>query len=576
MSSKRKGLRYSQKRLEYKREESANLRMKVLRSVLAVGVGFAMTPWLGRGAFAADPVNLAAGNIVRTGQTENMIASGTAHIYAEQATASGVGLNAFDHFSVGNNQIANLYFQKENSDAILHTLVNTVNDRISIYGTVNAIRNNKIGGKLYFLSDKGMVVGSGGVINAGALTMLTSGDTFRSADKAAQAINDNSWSLDKTASVDIHGKINTATGIDLRAAYINVTKTGDTAPLLKTGAMFNTTVNAGKVSVTVQDQRLQAKVNDKGQVYFDDPNDNTTNKDLRGDGSIKLAASVKSNNTSSNFLGLGLTDTVEAKAVVGTGAQIDAVGDVKISAEATRENTTLDTFYDMLAYTKADVSVDGSVTGADITISADAKSTYSMQNAANLLSILSKGLGDATGGYTVNSKMTGWAWDSMWANGLVGPATSAVNNILNQVYMPFGVTSAKATTTIGQNAVIKANMLKDGQNPLHYYDSKAKKDIYFGGNVDIKAQSSAKNTMKVSVQRQYAKKSQDKPGYAAVAFGYEDSVSNARVDVLGTIEAERDVSIDAVAKNSSKLKLAVKNRPSRTPPNRPAAAPPVA
>ncbi|MGM9519670.1 MAG: hypothetical protein ACI3WS_03240, partial [Phascolarctobacterium sp.] len=207
---------------------------------------------------------------------------------------------------------------------------------------------------------------------------------------------------------------------------------------------------------------------------------------------------------------------------------------------------------------KADVSVDGSVTGADITISADAKSTYSMQNAANLLSILSKGLGDATGGYTVNSKMTGWAWDSMWANGLVGPATSAVNNILNQVYMPFGVTSAKATTTIGQNAVIKANMLKNGQNPLSFYDKEAKKTIYFGGNVDIKAQSSAKNTMKVGVQRQYAKKSQDKPGYAAVAFGYEDSVSNARVDVLGTIEAERDVSIDAVAKNSSKLKLAVK------------------
>ena len=35
MSSKRKGLRYNQKRLDYKREDSATLRMKVLRSVLA-------------------------------------------------------------------------------------------------------------------------------------------------------------------------------------------------------------------------------------------------------------------------------------------------------------------------------------------------------------------------------------------------------------------------------------------------------------------------------------------------------------------------------------------------------------
>ena len=156
MSSKRKSLRYSQKRLDrldYKREESATLRMKVLRSVLAVGVGFALTPWLGRQALAGDSTTLAAGTIVRTGQTENLIASGTAHIYAEKAS-NGVGLNAFEHFSVGNNQIANMYFQKEGSTEVLNTLVNTVNDRISIYGTVNALRNNKIGGKLYFLSDK--------------------------------------------------------------------------------------------------------------------------------------------------------------------------------------------------------------------------------------------------------------------------------------------------------------------------------------------------------------------------------------------------------------------------------------
>ena len=60
MSSKRKSLRYSQKRLDYKREESATLRMKVLRSVLAVGVGFALTPWLGRDAYA-DSKGIARG-----------------------------------------------------------------------------------------------------------------------------------------------------------------------------------------------------------------------------------------------------------------------------------------------------------------------------------------------------------------------------------------------------------------------------------------------------------------------------------------------------------------------------------
>ncbi|MGM9519671.1 MAG: leukotoxin LktA family filamentous adhesin, partial [Phascolarctobacterium sp.] len=147
MSSKRKGLRYHQKHLDYKREDSAVLRMKVLRSVLAVGVTFALTPWLSRVALAEAP----AGNIVRTGSSTNLIVNGKAEIYADQA-ANGVGINAFKYFTLGNNQIANMYFRTQNSATALHTLVNTVENQISISGTVNALRNNKIGGNLYFLS----------------------------------------------------------------------------------------------------------------------------------------------------------------------------------------------------------------------------------------------------------------------------------------------------------------------------------------------------------------------------------------------------------------------------------------
>ena len=124
--------------------------MKVLRSVLAVGVGFAMTPWLGRDAYADSH------GIVRSGYgEENLIgangsSSNVADIYAASAR-NGVGLNAFEHFELGNNQIANLYFKTQNGTTALHTLVNTVENQISISGTVNAIRNGKIGGNLYFL-----------------------------------------------------------------------------------------------------------------------------------------------------------------------------------------------------------------------------------------------------------------------------------------------------------------------------------------------------------------------------------------------------------------------------------------
>ena len=152
MSSKRKSLRYSQKRLDrldYKREESATLRMKVLRSVLAVGVGFALTPWLGRDVYAEGNAN----GIVKTGSTVNLIganesAANVADIYAT-AAANGVGLNAFKHFELGNNQIANLYFKTSPTDTnVLNSLVNTVENQISISGTVNAVRNGKIGGNL--------------------------------------------------------------------------------------------------------------------------------------------------------------------------------------------------------------------------------------------------------------------------------------------------------------------------------------------------------------------------------------------------------------------------------------------
>ena len=173
MSSKRKTLRYNQKHIDYKREAGTALRMKVLRSVLAVGVGFAMTPWLGREV-------LAEGNIVRSNSQTNLLVNGVANIYAEKA-ANGVGLNAFERFELGNNQIANLYFKTQNGTTALHTLVNTVENQISISGTVNAIRNGKIGGNLYFLSPKGMVVGYTGVINAGSLTMITSGKKFKNA-----------------------------------------------------------------------------------------------------------------------------------------------------------------------------------------------------------------------------------------------------------------------------------------------------------------------------------------------------------------------------------------------------------
>ncbi len=109
-------------------------RLRILSSVLAAG--FVVLPFFCSEAFAA-------GSIVRVDSDKNLMQSGRADIYAESVHGD-VGLNRFKDFKVGNQELANLYFQQAKDSAAFNTLVNTVDSRIDINGTVNAIRDNKV------------------------------------------------------------------------------------------------------------------------------------------------------------------------------------------------------------------------------------------------------------------------------------------------------------------------------------------------------------------------------------------------------------------------------------------------
>ena len=165
MSTVRKTTRSAQKKQSLKQNDVfKEIGTKILRTVMTVG--FAMS------SFIAQGVEAAGNGIVRVDGTTNLMQNGVANIYAEQVSGQ-VGLNRFQYFDVGSGQTANLYFNQAGSTNYVNTLVNTVQNRIDIGGTVNAIRNNKISGNLYFLSPQGMVIGAGGVVNAGSLTVLT-------------------------------------------------------------------------------------------------------------------------------------------------------------------------------------------------------------------------------------------------------------------------------------------------------------------------------------------------------------------------------------------------------------------
>ena len=124
--------------------------------------------------FIGNPFAAMASTITRVyaPDTNLMETTNVGHIYAEQMKGN-TAINRFDKFDVSAKDIANMYFQTNGSNDWANNLVNFVNDRINVAGTVNAIKGSKIGGNLFFLSSNGMAVTGSGVINAGSLTVLT-------------------------------------------------------------------------------------------------------------------------------------------------------------------------------------------------------------------------------------------------------------------------------------------------------------------------------------------------------------------------------------------------------------------
>lgn len=89
------------------------------------------------------------------------------NIYNQQVN-KGSALNKFTDFGIGQKDVANLQLGSS-----VDRQINLVKNRIDIDGVVNAIKDNKIGGDVYFFSDAGIDVGATGVFNVGRLTLGT-------------------------------------------------------------------------------------------------------------------------------------------------------------------------------------------------------------------------------------------------------------------------------------------------------------------------------------------------------------------------------------------------------------------
>lgn len=379
------------------RTEANRLTDKVLSALMAAGLVMSST--------AVD-----ASEIRDVNNQPVSAESGVYNIYAQKLHGD-IAINEFAKFQLDANHIANLYFHKQGETINAGNLLNFVNTRIDINGTVNAIRNGTIGGNLFFLSPEGMAVGKSGVINTGALyvmapatTSLPGESNYESLKRvfnteaatedhlnAIKAIKNGSplIPLNPSGTISVLGKINAADDVKLYAAQIAVGRNltgqeidGTAAGGVEKAAAIETGVTdfASLVNLT-DDQKTAAGLGDLQATQT-------------GNGDIVLAAKAAYANAydkAFNDLGklaglLGTTETPEINVPKTITASVEnygtiktstATGDVVLKAEATNGNKDSASGASAFAQTVADIKVQGAVKAAGkAELAAKADNTY--------------------------------------------------------------------------------------------------------------------------------------------------------------------------------------------------------
>ena len=383
MKVNRKFLR-SAERLSLSAIAKDSAAQKIVSAVTAIG-------------FVMQPVAALASTITRTDGGPNVsFNNGVADVFAGKVVGD-VAINQFKEFQLDANNIANMYFGT-NKDGNAGNLVNFVDSRIDINGTVNAIQNKKIGGNLFFFSSDGMAVGKTGVINAGALYVATPTKTafddykkLDTNDKFNTIIKDEGFAkipINASGTISVLGKVNAVNAVNLRAAKIGVGKnvSGEafdsvaagataTGASIRTGVVdFKDIVNIGKVKSDLTGNALKATKDGSGDIVLAASNNYNDNYSMLDDFS-KIAGAK-----------------VEAELSVANGAEVKATGNAKLSAQAlnnvvveksdqykenyTPSTTTNSHLYGQIVTTNATVNVDGTVEATQVDITADAVNRY--------------------------------------------------------------------------------------------------------------------------------------------------------------------------------------------------------
>lgn len=208
--------------------------LAILRRCATLNAMGWMACGLGAGGMALlTPVEAQAQGIVTDGRTATTVSgAGTANVTIDTGTVKGVNaFNSFSQFNVSGGQTVNLNLPTGTAN-----LLNLVRNNASqIDGIVNAYKDGRIGGNVFFFNPHGFVVGAGGQMNVGSLLMATPTSAFM--DKlvgAGGAIDDAAVAdalagripLTTSGLITVQGRIRAADGALLQANRVEISGAG--------------------------------------------------------------------------------------------------------------------------------------------------------------------------------------------------------------------------------------------------------------------------------------------------------------------------------------------------------------
>lgn len=332
-----------------------------------------------------------------------------------QGKNGDLSYNRFREFDLAQGHIANLKFDTA-------ILANLVQNKITINGIVNAVKNNQIDGHLMFLSPNGIAVGATGVINAGQFTGIVPAKTdfeklynaTNTADITLAAVTKlQQGSYEAGGTIDISGQINTHSGIMLGAGVINIkdgaelksTKNIDFSSLVNTGSVSaglgNLTAVAGTGGDIILTARQESAVKDTKPVLKED---GTPEKDENGN------------------------DKTEANTIHWRDRSTDISAAVNIGTDATAQGVSI-------------ISSDGAVK-----LTAESKSTYEDSTPMTLTDTL-KGI--VLGEDTI-------------AEGLINKLAGAESSANKYLYVNYASKTNKSAINVGKNSTVKGNSIDIG------------------------------------------------------------------------------------------------------------------